>query len=418
MNILLKLPTTGRWPTAAGRIRQWHALASRRHCVSYQITADVTEGHAAMAAADALAADGITCQVHLCQPHGKIHACNAGLADAPPWQIMLLASDDFIPLVSGWDDCIATAMQWHFPAFDGVLHFHDGYLGAGRLITLPIMGIHYHRRFGYIYQPEYRSLFCDNELTEVARRVHKYAWIDLVLARHTHGGPNGDAVYEANQRHHDADQMLFARRRQMGFDLRTPDLSVLIPTLQSRQAAAEKLFAHLYAQIESLPEPHRVEILTALDQQERPVGIKRNELLAKARGRYVCFVDDDDWVETDYMAELLAAMDRSPHADCVVFQGRYYVDGQPGLDFDFDLQYAAYRNTAERYERTPNHLCPVKRQLALAARFDASNRGEDAAYARRLRPMLRTQAVCRDGVGGKRQLYHYRFSPAGTMTQR
>jgi glycosyltransferase involved in cell wall biosynthesis len=313
---------------------------------------------------------------------------------------------------------MAGAMRWHFPAMDGVLHFHDGYLGAGRLITLPVMGVHYFRRFGYVYQPEYRSLFCDNELTEVSQRLNKYAWINLVLARHAHGGPGGDAVYAANQRHHAADQLLFQRRRAMGFALPSPDLSILIPTLHSRQDAAQRLFTDLYRQVETLPEPMRVEILTALDEQDRPVGQKRNELLAKARGRDVCFIDDDDEVEPDYVAALLAAMDASPHADCVVFRGQYYVDGRAELEFDFDLQYTAYRNTAQRYERTPNHLCPVKRHLALAARFDAVNRGEDAAYARRLRPMLRTQSVCRDSFGQKRRLYHYRFSPTGTMTQK
>jgi len=418
MNILLKLPTKSRWPAATRRLMQWKALASGRHNISYQITTDASERHMARSAAEALDAAGIFTTVHVCPPKGKIHACNAGLADALPWDILLLVSDDFLPMLSGWDDCVAAAMAWHFPAIDGVLHFHDGYMGAGRLVTLPIMGIHYYRRFGYVYQPEYRSLFCDNELTEVSRRLNKYAWMDLVLARHSHGGPNGDALYAANQRHYAADQQLFQRRRAMGFTLPTPDLSVLIPTLQSRQGAARALFADLYRQVETLPQPPRVEILTALDEQERPVGQKRNDLLTTARGRYVCFVDDDDWVEPDYIAALLAAMDASPHADCVVFRGRYYVDGRAELEFDFDLQYPAYRNTAEKYERTPNHLCPVKRHLALAARFDAVNRGEDAAYARRLRPMLRTQSVCRDSLGNKRQLYHYRFSPAATMTQK
>lgn len=371
-----------------------------------------------MAVARTLALAGAAASVHICTPGGKIHACNAGVAGAPPWDILLLASDDFIPVLAGWDDCIAGAMGWHFPAMDGVLHFHDGYLGAGRLITLPVMGVHYFRRFGYIYQPEYRSLFCDNELTEVSRRLNKYAWINLVLARHVHGGANGDAVYAANQRHYAADQLLFQRRRVMGFALPAPDLSVLVPTLQSRQDVAQALFADLYRQVETLPQPQRVEILTALDEQEHPVGQKRNELLAKARGRYVCFIDDDDRVEPDYIASLLSAMDASPHADCVVFRGQYYVDGRVELEFDFDLQYTAYRNTAERYERTPNHLCPVKKHLAQAARFDAVNRGEDAAYARRLRPLLRTQSICRDLRGDKKRLYHYRFSPAGTMTQK
>ncbi|MGC8560586.1 MAG: glycosyltransferase [Phycisphaerae bacterium] len=418
MNILLAMPTTHRWAAAVARLMRWHELASGRHAIEYQVTADETERAEALAARDQLAAGGLNVRVALCPPRGKIHACNFGIPTAPAWDILLLASDDFAPLLAGWDDCVAGAMAWHFPAFDGVLHFHDGYLGAGRLITLPVIGFHYYRRFGYVYHPDYQSLFCDNELTEVSRRIHKYAWIHLVLARHEHGGPQGDAVYIANQRHHAADQLLFQRRRAAGFGVRVPDISILTPTLYCRQPLAQTLLMNLYAQVWALPDPHRVEILTSLDQQEQPVGCKRNELLGKARGRYVCFIDDDDRVAEDYLSSLLAAIDAAPGADCVVFRGQYYVDGRPGLEFDFDLAYTAYRNTAERYERTPNHLCPVRRTCALQARFDPANRGEDHAYARRLRQLLRTQAVCRDASGHKKLLYHYQFSPAGTMTQK
>ena len=418
MNLLLVLPTTRRWPTAVARLMRWHELASGRHAIEYQLTADETECAEALAARDQLAVRGLHVRVELCPPRGKIHACNFGIPISPAWDILLLVSDDFAPVIVGWDDCIAGAMAWHFPALDGVLHFHDGYIGAGRLITLPVIGVNHYRRFGYVYHPAYRSFFCDDEMTEIARRIHKYAWINLVLARHEHGGPAGDAVYTANQAHYAADQMLFQRRRAAGFGLPVPDISILIPALDSRRTVSADLFGNLYRQIWALPDPSRVEILTLLDQREKPVGCKRNDLLKQARGRYVCFVDDDDAVADDYVATLLEAVDQSPGVDCVVFRGQYYVDGRRGLEFDFDLAYTAYRNTAERYERTPNHLCPVRRPLSLQARFDTANRGEDHAYARRLRPLLRTQAICRDETGSKKLLYHYRFSPTGSMTQK
>jgi hypothetical protein len=417
MNIVLVLPTTQRWPTAVKRLKRWGELSSGRHTVIYQLNADATEYARAAAAQMELQAAGQRVRIAVCEPGGKVHACNHGISNGPAWEVLVLASDDFAPVLAGWDDCIAGAMGWHFPALDGVLHFHDGYIGAGRLITLPVMGVNYYRRFGYVYHPAYRSFFCDDEMTEVARQIHKYAWINLVLARHEHGGPGGDAVYVANQAHYAADQLLFQRRRTTGFGLSVPDISILIPALDSRRSVSADLFRNLYRQIWALPDPSRVEILTLLDQREKPVGCKRNELLKQARGRYVCFVDDDDAVADDYVATLLEAVNQSPGVDCVVFRGQYYVDGRRGLEFDFDLAYKAYRNTPEKYERTPNHLCPVRRPLALQARFDTANRGEDHAYARRLRPFLRTQAVCRDDTGGKKLLYHYRFSPSGSMTR-
>lgn len=418
MNILVKMPTTHRWAAAMRQLQAWHDTESGRHAVRYQITADAGEKADAQKAVELLRAAGVGIDLHLCDSAGKVHACNAGLDGAAPWDGMVLASDDFIPELFGWDDCIAGAMAWNHPAMDGVLHFHDGYMGGRRLMTLPILGMNFFRRFGYVYHPRYRSFFCDNELTEVAQRMGKYAWIDLVLARHAHGGASGDAVYAANQRHHADDRLLFARRRTAGFDLKMADLSILIPTLWCRRQSAAQLLTEIYRQIWALPDPSRVEVQTLLDQQEWTVGQKRNALLRTARGRYVCFVDDDDTLAADYAASLLSAIDAAPEADAVVFRGQYYVDGEAALAFDFDLKYRAYRNTSVLYERTPNHLCPVKRQLSLQARFDESNCGEDIAYAKRLRPLLRTQAICRDARGDKKLLYHYRFSPSGTMTQR
>ena len=61
------------------------------------------------------------------------------------------------------DDIIRFHMINNFPNYDGVLFFNDGYSSC-KLNTLVICGCKYYDKFNYIYYPEYRSFFCDNEI--------------------------------------------------------------------------------------------------------------------------------------------------------------------------------------------------------------------------------------------------------------
>ncbi len=77
----------------------------------------------------------------------KIQACNADLEHAE-FDVLLLASDDMVPLVQGYDMVIKEQMTKHFPDLDGVLWFFDGV--RRELDTLSILGKRYYDRFGYI----------------------------------------------------------------------------------------------------------------------------------------------------------------------------------------------------------------------------------------------------------------------------
>ena len=55
------------------------------------------------------------------------------------------------------------------------------------------------------------------------------------------------------------------------------------------------------------------------------------------------------------------------------------------------------------YYRTPNHISPVKRELALLAGFPEIAFSEDAEYSKRLLPHLKTEVKI-PGI-----LYYYRY---------
>lgn len=163
-------------------------------------------------------------QVEYSNNTNKIEAVNANMDKAPAYDILLLASDDMIPQQAGYDQLIREKMFAYFPDTDGVLWFNDG-VQENRLNTLCILGRAYYERFGYIYHPAYKSLWCDNEFTQVSQHLNKTAYFSEVLIKHEHhstGEGNNDALYERNEAYQHEDYLTFRKRQKKGFDLPRP----------------------------------------------------------------------------------------------------------------------------------------------------------------------------------------------------
>jgi hypothetical protein len=148
----------------------------------------------------------------------KISAVNADMDRGWEFDILLLASDDMIPVKPGYDDTIVNDMLEHFPDFDGVLHYNDG-LRGDKLNTLCILGKKYFDIFGYIYHPSYISVFADNEFTEVSNAMGKAKYIDRVIIQHRWMEQGKDALYQRNENPslYQKDHMVYALRRSRGF---------------------------------------------------------------------------------------------------------------------------------------------------------------------------------------------------------
>jgi len=148
----------------------------------------------------------------------KIEACNADITG--DFDIIILASDDMIPVVRGWDDIIRDEMLKYYPDFDGSLWFNDGY--QKRINTLSILGKAYYNRFGYIYHPSYKSFFCDDEQTEVGRLLNKIKYNSKIIFRHQHPfwtGAANDKTYLKNANYFEADKKNFEERKKINFNL-------------------------------------------------------------------------------------------------------------------------------------------------------------------------------------------------------
>lgn len=152
----------------------------------------------------------------------KIQAVNADLKDFDDFDILLLASDDMIPEVKGYDNDIRENMQTYYPDTDGVLWFFDG--NRRDLNTLCILGKKYYKRFGYIYHPAYKSFYCDDEFTQVANRLKKQTFIEKIIIRHEHPDipkyrHKIDPLYQRNSIYFGYDGKIFTIRKNNNFGL-------------------------------------------------------------------------------------------------------------------------------------------------------------------------------------------------------
>ena len=174
-------------------------------------------------------------------------------------------------------------------------------------------------------------------------------------------------------------------------------LSILIATMPSRRKDLAKLLSRIDAQT---PMRGGVEVLWD-NSMDYNIGVKRNNLLSRATSEYVVFIDDDDWIVGDYVSRILRALESKP--DCVGISGIITTDGRKMRKWHISREYGHWHTKNGVYLRTPNHISPVKRSLALQAGFPETSYGEDAEYSRRLLPLLKTEVK----VPGL--IYHYKF---------
>lgn len=190
------------------------------------------------------------------------------------------------------------------------------------------------------------------------------------------------------------------------------DLSILVCSVHTRyDTFAPQIQKQLYDQYNLLPESDqdRVEIIMLTDNKKMMLGHKRNVMVDIAQGKYIAFVDDDDRIADNYMAELLKGIESD--ADCVVFKAEVSLNGEPPKICDYSKDHRRDYNHKDGYYRIPNHICCVKRAVSLKSSFPHLLYGEDAGYGKVLLPHLKTEHKI-DKV-----LYYYDYNAETTETQ-
>jgi hypothetical protein len=191
-------------------------------------------------------------------------------------------------------------------------------------------------------------------------------------------------------------------------------LSILIVTLESRKEQFLSLEQELNRQIEENNLQDEVEILSFSDNFDYPVGMKRNELLSTAEGLFSAFIDDDDEVSNDYVISIVNAIKNNPSIDCVGIKGKLISKDLGDKEFIHSIKYDKYSEDENYYYRPPNHLNPIRTEIAKQFKFPVVNRSEDYSWSLQLvvSKLLVTE-VFLDKV-----LYYYYFEWSKTEAQR
>jgi hypothetical protein len=326
----------------------------------------------------------------------KVQAINTDMENCQNWDILLLASDDMIPVCDGYDQIIREDMFTHHRNGDGVLWYNDG--NRDDINTLCIFGKKYYERFNYIYNPEYTSLWCDNEFTEVSLFLGKCAKINKTIIEHAHPAyqkANFDRLYAKNESFSKKDEDVYNKRKITNFDLNRfiPYLSILTPSVPSRiKDGLRNVMDKIEKQIKDNNLEKKVEHLIVIDNKVRTIGRKRDNLVQCAIGQYVAFVDDDDDVSDEYVLELVNAIKNNPHVDVITFKQNCFIENYPKAIVNFGLNYEneAYVPNTE-FKRKPYHVCAWKTSLAQKYRFPSSNYGEDAGWLSQLWEVAKTE---------------------------
>ena len=155
--------------------------------------------------------------------NSKVHAINKDMEFAGEWDICIVMADDMIWQVPGFDVTIVELFKRHFPDTNGFLHLPDGTVNE-RLPTMCIIGRKLYDHFGYLYNPIYQSVYCDNEQFDVVRILGVYKYEPIKLFIHAHpiwGFGKMDALYERNEHptNYAIDGQKYRERQARNFDL-------------------------------------------------------------------------------------------------------------------------------------------------------------------------------------------------------
>lgn len=221
MKLLVKFPTRNRKNKFFKVLRQYQNLCEDLDNTYFLITLDNDDESMNPSNVEGIFNTFKNVKVIYGTSNSKIHAVNRDIELVNDWDIVLLASDDMTPKVKGYDNIIRNKMKEFYSDTDGILWFNDGFQGE-KLNTLCVLGKKYYERFNYIYHPDYKSCWSDNEFMEVGKILKKQTYIDSVIIKHEHpdwGYGNRDQIHTNNINDYQYDLGVYNRRKEINFEL-------------------------------------------------------------------------------------------------------------------------------------------------------------------------------------------------------
>lgn len=187
-------------------------------------------------------------------------------------------------------------------------------------------------------------------------------------------------------------------------------LSILIPTIPERSNMFALLYNEVIKQIVYMDTVHQSlgKIQVLIDDAPRfldggpSIGKKREALVKRAEGKYLCFLDDDESIAPNYVETLvrLCQHDR----DVCTFRNISKMDNfwmvvEMGIHYPNDQASSMFM-----IRRKPWHICPVRSLFAKLHPFEDSNYGEDFTW------MDKVLAHCTNEAKSESVIHQYNYS--------
>ncbi len=147
--------------------------------------------------------------------HSAIDAIN-NAAKIATGNLFIVISDDF-DCPENWDKLLIDALV---DKSDFIIKTDDGC--QKWIITLPIMDRVYYNRFGYIYYPGYKHMFCDTEMTHVGDLLNRKITLPIKFQHNHYTQINGqpkDAINIKNDATWQQGEDLYVSRVNENFGL-------------------------------------------------------------------------------------------------------------------------------------------------------------------------------------------------------
>lgn len=135
-------------------------------------------------------------------------------------------------------------------------------------------------------------------------------------------------------------------------------------------------------------------------------GNARNIGIEAAKGEWITFVDNDDWVATDFL-EKIDHVIASEKVNCVIYDYNTWLDGKIGVARSMYINKPGRKSVSECLVSVRNHTVGkvYKRELCKHIRYPHLRRCEDVAY------VAQAIAACGSAYYLNEPLYYYRQRP-------
>lgn len=158
---------------------------------------------------------GLMVRPNTCVVEAANNAAKAATGD-----ILIYLSDDF-KCPDNWGQLIEE--QFKDVTTPLLIKVDDSYQVFGKdVLTIPIMNRALYEKLGYFFHPEYRSMFCDQDLYHVVNNMGAIRFCPHLVFPHEHycnGKSKMDETYKRSNTNWDSGKALYARRKAEGFPL-------------------------------------------------------------------------------------------------------------------------------------------------------------------------------------------------------